>query len=81
MNVLVVVEITGKYVGLINLVVKSYQLKYLIWNISIKDREYSINMEDVESLNIEKMLPIISAKNKTFQKLKIDNMKDKYKSY
>ena len=58
---------------------KAYELKYY-WKISIKDGEYFINMEDIGSLNIQQILPVISAKNKNFQKLTSYNIKEKYHS-
>jgi P4 family phage/plasmid primase-like protien len=56
---------------------EAYELKYY-WKITIKDGEYFINMEDIDSLNIQKILPEISAKNKNFPKLTSNKIKEKY---
>ena len=58
---------------------EAYKLKYK-WNITINNSEFSLDIEDIDNINIQEMLPIISAKNYNFLKSEnIYNIKDKYK--
>ena len=58
---------------------EAYQLKYK-WNVAINNNEYSLDIEDIDNINIQEMLPVISAKNEDFEKFEnVLSIKDKYK--
>ena len=57
---------------------EAYELKY-IWNIIIENNEFQIELETnkITNAKIKELIPIVSAKNKTFTEYK--KIKDKYK--
>ena len=53
----------------------AYELKYM-WNIIIDNKDFQVELSD-EDINIKNLLPIVSAKNKSF--IKCEQINAKYK--